>query len=178
MKCKTYSCRWHLCFLGDVHWWEGTDPGSHQAGRTIWTPLQWKNKCQMDYTFIPTVVFSTQQSEPLVLTEDQAIQSTARITSKSTSQALSVLSRYKPSSKNHASNSCHFGADEKSYRWPSRTRIRSGWDDSGFAVCISKMGATKAVWRTVAVHFNASNLWPCANYRKNSWGLFCLKIGC
>ena len=96
----------------------------------------------MDYTTIPTVVFSHPAIGTVGLTEDQAIKEYGQDNIKiyKSSFCIYVLSRYKPSSR-ISFQTHHAGADEKVVGLHG---LGYGVDEmiQGFAVAI-KMGATK-----------------------------------
>ncbi|WP_444817804.1 glutathione-disulfide reductase [Streptococcus sp. HJ1] len=143
--------------LGDVTGEKELTPVAIKAGRTLSERLfNGKTGAKMDYTTIPTVVFSHPAIGTVGLTEDQAIkeygQEHIKVYKSSFASMYSAVT-------NHRQESCFklitAGADEKVVGLHG---LGYGVDEmiQGFAVAI-KMGATKADFdATVAIHPTAS----------------------
>ena len=143
--------------LGDVTGEKELTPVAIKAGRTLSERLfNGKTNAKMDYTTIPTVVFSHPAIGTVGLTEDQAIkeygQDNIKIYKSSFASMYSAVTNHRQESRFKLITA---GADEKVVGLHG---LGYGVDEmiQGFAVAI-KMGATKADFdATVAIHPTAS----------------------
>ena len=143
--------------LGDVTGEKELTPVAIKAGRTLSERLfNGKTRAKMDYTTIPTVVFSHPAIGTVGLTEDQAIkeygQEHIKVYKSSFASMYSAVTNHRQESRFKLITS---GADEKVVGLHG---LGYGVDEmiQGFAVAI-KMGATKADFdATVAIHPTAS----------------------
>ena len=143
--------------LGDVTGEKELTPVAIKAGRTLSERLfNGKTNAQMDYTTIPTVVFSHPAIGTVGLTEDQAIkeygQDNIKVYKSSFASMYSAVTSHRQESRFKLITA---GADEKVVGLHG---LGYGVDEmiQGFAVAI-KMGATKADFdATVAIHPTAS----------------------
>ena len=143
--------------LGDVTGEKELTPVAIKAGRTLSERLfNGKTSAKMDYTTIPTVVFSHPAIGTVGLTEDQAIkeygQDNIKVYKSSFSSMYSAVTNHRQESRFKLITA---GADEKVVGLHG---LGYGVDEmiQGFAVAI-KMGATKADFdATVAIHPTAS----------------------
>ena len=143
--------------LGDVTGEKELTPVAIKAGRTLSERLfNGKTSAKMDYTTIPTVVFSHPAIGTVGLTEDQAIkeygQDNIKIYKSSFASMYSAVTNHRQESRFKLITA---GADEKVVGLHG---LGYGVDEmiQGFAVAI-KMGATKADFdATVAIHPTAS----------------------
>jgi len=139
--------------LGDVTGEKELTPVAIKAGRTLSERLfNGKTNAKMDYTTIPTVVFSHPAIGTVGLTEDQAIkeygQDNIKIYKSSFASMYSAVTNHRQESRFKLITA---GADEKVVGLHG---LGYGVDEmiQGFAVAI-KMGATKADFdATVAIH--------------------------
>ena len=143
--------------LGDVTGEKELTPVAIKAGRTLSERLfNGKTSAKMDYTTIPTVVFSHPAIGTVGLTEDQAIkeygQDNTKVYKSSFASMYSAVTNHRQESRFKLITA---GADEKVVGLHG---LGYGVDEmiQGFAVAI-KMGATKADFdATVAIHPTAS----------------------
>ena len=143
--------------LGDVTGEKELTPVAIKAGRTLSERLfNGKTLAKMDYTTIPTVVFSHPAIGTVGLTEDQAIkeygQNNIKVYKSSLASMYSAVTSHRQESRFKLITA---GADEKVVGLHG---LGYGGDEmiQGFAVAI-KMGATKADFdATVAIHPTAS----------------------
>lgn len=143
--------------LGDVTGEKELTPVAIKAGRTLSERLfNGKTNARMDYTTIPTVVFSHPAIGTVGLTEDQAIkeygQDNIKVYKSSFASMYSAVTNHRQESLFKLITA---GADEKVVGLHG---LGYGVDEmiQGFAVAI-KMGATKADFdATVAIHPTAS----------------------
>ncbi|EIC75871.1 glutathione-disulfide reductase [Streptococcus oralis] len=143
--------------LGDVTGEKELTPVAIKAGRTLSERLfNGKTNAKMDYTTIPTVVFSHPSIGTVGLTEDQAIkeygQDNIKVYKSSFASMYSAVTNHRQESRFKLITA---GADEKVVGLHG---LGYGVDEmiQGFAVAI-KMGATKADFdATVAIHPTAS----------------------
>ena len=143
--------------LGDVTGEKELTPVAIKAGRTLSERLfNGKTRAKMDYTTIPTVVFSHPAIGTIGLTEDQAIkeygQDHIKVYKSSFASMYSAVTGHRQESRFKLITA---GADEKVVGLHG---LGYGVDEmiQGFAVAI-KMGATKADFdATVAIHPTAS----------------------
>ena len=143
--------------LGDVTGEKELTPVAIKAGRTLSERLfNGKTSAKMDYTTIPTVVFSHPAIGTVGLTEDQAIkeygQDNIKVYKSSFASMYSAVTSHRQESRFKLITA---GADEKVVGLHG---LGYGVDEmiQGFAVAI-KMGATKADFdATVAIHPTAS----------------------
>ena len=143
--------------LGDVTGEKELTPVAIKAGRTLSERLfNGKTTAKMDYTTIPTVVFSHPAIGTVGLTEDQAIkeygQDNIKVYKSSFASMYSAVTSHRQESRFKLITA---GADEKVVGLHG---LGYGVDEmiQGFAVAI-KMGATKADFdATVAIHPTAS----------------------
>ena len=143
--------------LGDVTGEKELTPVAIKAGRTLSERLfNGKTSAKMDYTTIPTVVFSHPAIGTVGLTEDQAIkeygQDHIKVYKSSFASMYSAVTNHRQESRFKLITA---GADEKVIGLHG---LGYGVDEmiQGFAVAI-KMGATKADFdATVAIHPTAS----------------------
>ncbi len=143
--------------LGDVTGEKELTPVAIKAGRTLSERLfNGRTSAKMDYTTIPTVVFSHPAIGTVGLTEDQAIkeygQDNIKVYKSSFASMYSAVTNHRQESRFKLITS---GADEKVVGLHG---LGYGVDEmiQGFAVAI-KMGATKADFdATVAIHPTAS----------------------
>ena len=143
--------------LGDVTGEKELTPVAIKAGRTLSERLfNGKTSAKMDYTTIPTVVFSHPAIGTVGLTEDQAIkeygQEHIKVYKSSFASMYSAVTNHRQESRFKLITA---GADEKVVGLHG---LGYGVDEmiQGFAVAI-KMGATKADFdATVAIHPTAS----------------------
>ncbi|MCY7095782.1 glutathione-disulfide reductase [Streptococcus oralis] len=143
--------------LGDVTGEKELTPVAIKAGRTLSERLfNGKTKDKMDYTTIPTVVFSHPAIGTVGLTEDQAIkeygQDNIKVYKSSFASMYSAVTSHRQESRFKLITA---GDDEKVVGLHG---LGYGVDEmiQGFAVAI-KMGATKADFdATVAIHPTAS----------------------
>ena len=143
--------------LGDVTGEKELTPVAIKAGRTLSERLfNGKTSAKMDYTTIPTVVFSHPAIGTVGLTEDQAIkeygQDHIKVYKSSFASMYSAVTNHRQESRFKLITA---GADEKVVGLHG---LGYGVDEmiQGFAVAI-KMGATKADFdATVAIHPTAS----------------------
>lgn len=143
--------------LGDVTGEKELTPVAIKAGRTLSERLfNGKTGAKMDYTTIPTVVFSHPAIGTVGLTEDQAIkeygQEHIKVYKSSFASMYSAVTNHRQESRFKLITA---GADEKVVGLHG---LGYGVDEmiQGFAVAI-KMGATKADFdATVAIHPTAS----------------------
>lgn len=143
--------------LGDVTGEKELTPVAIKAGRTLSERLfNGKTRAKMDYTTIPTVVFSHPAIGTVGLTEDQAIkeygQEHIKVYKSSFASMYSAVTNHRQESRFKLITA---GADEKVVGLHG---LGYGVDEmiQGFAVAI-KMGATKADFdATVAIHPTAS----------------------
>ncbi len=143
--------------LGDVTGEKELTPVAIKAGRTLSERLFYgKTNAKMDYTTIPTVVFSHPAIGTVGLTEDQAIkeygQDNIKLYKSSFASMYSAVTSHRQESRFKLITA---GADEKVVGLHG---LGYGVDEmiQGFAVAI-KMGATKADFdATVAIHPTAS----------------------
>ena len=143
--------------LGDVTGEKELTPVAIKAGRTLSERLfNGKTSAKMDYTTIPTVVFSHPAIGTVGLTEDQAIkeygQEHIKVYKSSFASMYSAVTSHRQESRFKLITA---GADEKVVGLHG---LGYGVDEmiQGFAVAI-KMGATKADFdATVAIHPTAS----------------------
>lgn len=143
--------------LGDVTGEKELTPVAIKAGRTLSERLfNGKTSAKMDYTTIPTVVFSHPAIGTVGLTEDQAIkeygQDNIKVYKSSFASMYSAVTNHRQESRFKLITA---GADEKVVGLHG---LGYGVDEmiQGFAVAI-KMGATKADFdATVAIHPTAS----------------------
>ena len=143
--------------LGDVTGEKELTPVAIKAGRTLSERLfNGKTNAKMDYTTIPTVVFSHPAIGTVGLTEDQAIkeygQDNIKVYKSSFASMYSAVTNHRQESRFKLITA---GADEKVIGLHG---LGYGVDEmiQGFAVAI-KMGATKADFdATVAIHPTAS----------------------
>ncbi|ORO42119.1 glutathione-disulfide reductase [Streptococcus oralis subsp. tigurinus] len=143
--------------LGDVTGEKELTPVAIKAGRTLSERLfNGKTSAKMDYTTIPTVVFSHPAIGTVGLTEDQAIkeygQDNIKVYKSSFASMYSAVTNHRQESRFKLITT---GADEKVVGLHG---LGYGVDEmiQGFAVAI-KMGATKADFdATVAIHPTAS----------------------
>ena len=143
--------------LGDVTGEKELTPVAIKAGRTLSERLfNGKTRAKMDYTTIPTVVFSHPAIGTVGLTEDQAIkeygQDHIKVYKSSFASMYSAVTNHRQESRFKLITA---GADEKVVGLHG---LGYGVDEmiQGFAVAI-KMGATKADFdATVAIHPTAS----------------------
>ena len=143
--------------LGDVTGEKELTPVAIKAGRTLSERLfNGKTLAKMDYTTIPTVVFSHPAIGTVGLTEDQAIkeygQDNIKVYKSSFASMYSAVTNHRQESRFKLITA---GADEKVVGLHG---LGYGVDEmiQGFAVAI-KMGATKADFdATVAIHPTAS----------------------
>lgn len=143
--------------LGDVTGEKELTPVAIKAGRTLSERLfNGKTSAKMDYTTIPTVVFSHPAIGTVGLTEDQAIkeygQDQIKVYKSSFASMYSAVTNHRQESRFKLITT---GADEKVIGLHG---LGYGVDEmiQGFAVAI-KMGATKADFdATVAIHPTAS----------------------
>lgn len=139
--------------LGDVTGEKELTPVAIKAGRTLSERLfNGKTNAKMDYTTIPTVVFSHPAIGTVGLTEDQAIkeygQDNIKVYKSSFASMYSAVTNHRQESRFKLITA---GADEKVVGLHG---LGYGVDEmiQGFAVAI-KMGATKADFdATVAIH--------------------------
>ena len=143
--------------LGDVTGEKELTPVAIKAGRTLSERLfNGKTSAKMDYTTIPTVVFSHPAIGTVGLTEEEAIkeygQDHIKVYKSSFSSMYSAVTNHRQESRFKLITA---GADEKVVGLHG---LGYGVDEmiQGFAVAI-KMGATKADFdATVAIHPTAS----------------------
>ena len=143
--------------LGDVTGEKELTPVAIKAGRTLSERLfNGKTSAKMDYTTIPTVVFSHPAIGTVGLTEDQAIKEygldNIKVYKSSFASMYSAVTNHRQESRFKLITA---GADEKVVGLHG---LGYGVDEmiQGFAVAI-KMGATKADFdATVAIHPTAS----------------------
>ena len=143
--------------LGDVTGEKELTPVAIKAGRTLSERLfNGKTNAKMDYTTIPTVVFSHPAIGTVGLTEEQAIkeygQDNIKVYKSSFASMYSAVTSHRQESRFKLITA---GADEKVVGLHG---LGYGVDEmiQGFAVAI-KMGATKADFdATVAIHPTAS----------------------
>lgn len=143
--------------LGDVTGEKELTPVAIKAGRTLSERLfNGKTSAKMDYTTIPTVVFSHPAIGTVGLTEDQAIkeygQDQIKVYKSSFASMYSAVTNHRQESRFKLITA---GDDEKVIGLHG---LGYGVDEmiQGFAVAI-KMGATKADFdATVAIHPTAS----------------------
>ena len=143
--------------LGDVTGEKELTPVAIKAGRTLSERLfNGKTSAKMDYTTIPTVVFSHPAIGTVGLTEDQAIkeygQDNIKVYKSSFASMYSAVTSHRQESRFKLITT---GDDEKVVGLHG---LGYGVDEmiQGFAVAI-KMGATKADFdATVAIHPTAS----------------------
>lgn len=143
--------------LGDVTGEKELTPVAIKAGRTLSERLfNGKTNAKMDYTTIPTVVFSHPAIGTVGLTEDQAIkeygQDNIKVYKSSFASMYSAVTNHRQESRFKLITA---GADEKVVGLHG---LGYGVDEmiQGFAVAI-KMGATKVDFdATVAIHPTAS----------------------
>ncbi len=143
--------------LGDVTGEKELTPVAIKAGRTLSERLfNGRTSAKMDYTTIPTVVFSHPAIGTVGLTEDQAIkkygQEHIKVYKSSFASMYSAVTNHRQESRFKLITA---GADEKVVGLHG---LGYGVDEmiQGFAVAI-KMGATKADFdATVAIHPTAS----------------------
>ena len=143
--------------LGDVTGEKELTPVAIKAGRTLSERLfNGKTRAKMDYTTIPTVVFSHPAIGTVGLTEEQAIkeygQDHIKVYKSSFASMYSAVTGHRQESRFKLITA---GADEKVVGLHG---LGYGVDEmiQGFAVAI-KMGATKADFdATVAIHPTAS----------------------
>ena len=143
--------------LGDVTGEKELTPVAIKAGRALSERLfNGKTNAKMDYTTIPTVVFSHPAIGTVGLTEDQAIkeygQDNIKVYKSSFASMYSAVTNHRQESRFKLITA---GADEKVVGLHG---LGYGVDEmiQGFAVAI-KMGATKADFdATVAIHPTAS----------------------
>ena len=143
--------------LGDVTGEKELTPVAIKAGRTLSERLfNGKTNAKMDYSTIPTVVFSHPAIGTVGLTEDQAIkeydQDNIKVYKSSFASMYSAVTSHRQESRFKLITA---GADEKVVGLHG---LGYGVDEmiQGFAVAI-KMGATKADFdATVAIHPTAS----------------------
>ena len=143
--------------LGDVTGEKELTPVAIKAGRTLSERLfNGKTSAKMDYTTIPTVIFSHPAIGTVGLTEDQAIkeygQDNIKVYKSSFASMYSAVTNHRQESRFKLITA---GADEKVVGLHG---LGYGVDEmiQGFAVAI-KMGATKADFdATVAIHPTAS----------------------
>nr|WP_295590935.1 glutathione-disulfide reductase [uncultured Streptococcus sp.] len=143
--------------LGDVTGEKELTPVAIKAGRTLSERLfNGKTSAKMDYTTIPTVVFSHPAIGTVGLTEDQAIkeygQENIKVYKSSFASMYSAVTSHRQESRFKLITA---GANEKVVGLHG---LGYGVDEmiQGFAVAI-KMGATKADFdATVAIHPTAS----------------------
>ena len=143
--------------LGDVTGEKELTPVAIKAGRTLSERLFYgKTNAKMDYTTIPTVVFSHPAIGTVGLTEDQAIkeygQDNIKLYKSSFASMYSAVTSHRQESRFKLITA---SADEKVVGLHG---LGYGVDEmiQGFAVAI-KMGATKADFdATVAIHPTAS----------------------
>ena len=143
--------------LGDVTGEKELTPVAIKAGRTLSERLfNGKTSAKMDYTTIPTVVFSHPAIGTVGLSEDQAIkeygQDNIKVYKSSFASMYSAVTSHRQESRFKLITA---GADEKVVGLHG---LGYGVDEmiQGFAVAI-KMGATKADFdATVAIHPTAS----------------------
>ena len=143
--------------LGDVTGEKELTPVAIKAGRTLSERLfNGKTSAKMDYTTIPTVVFSHPAIGTVGLTEDQAIKEygkdNIKVYKSSFASMYSAVTNHRQESRFKLITT---GADEKVVGLHG---LGYGVDEmiQGFAVAI-KMGATKADFdATVAIHPTAS----------------------
>lgn len=143
--------------LGDVTGEKELTPVAIKAGRTLSERLfNGKTNAKMDYTTIPTVVFSHPAIGTVGLTENQAIkeygQDNIKVYKSSFASMYSAVTNHRQESRFKLITA---GADEKVVGLHG---LGYGVDEmvQGFAVAI-KMGATKADFdATVAIHPTAS----------------------
>lgn len=143
--------------LGDVTGEKELTPVAIKAGRTLSERLfNGKTSAKMDYTTIPTVVFSHPAIGTVGLTEDQAIkeygQDHIKVYKSSFASMYSAVTNHRQESRFKLITA---GANEKVVGLHG---LGYGVDEmiQGFAVAI-KMGATKADFdATVAIHPTAS----------------------
>ena len=143
--------------LGDVTGEKELTPVAIKAGRTLSERLFYgKTNAKMDYTTIPTVVFSHPAIGTVGLTEDQAIkeygQDNIKVYKSSFASMYSAVTSHRQESRFKLITA---GADEKVVGLHG---LGYGVDEmiQGFAVAV-KMGATKADFdATVAIHPTAS----------------------
>ena len=143
--------------LGDVTGEKELTPVAIKAGRTLSERLfNGKTSAKMDYTTIPTVVFSHPAIGTVGLTEDQAIkeygQEHIKVYKSSFASMYSAVTSHRQESRFKLITA---GADEKVVGLHG---LGYGVDEmiQGFAIAI-KMGATKADFdATVAIHPTAS----------------------
>ena len=143
--------------LGDVTGEKELTPVAIKAGRTLSERLfNGKTNAKMDYTTIPTVVFSHPAIGTVGLTEDQAIkeygQDNIKVYKSSFASMYSAVTNHRQESRFKLITA---GDDEKVIGLHG---LGYGVDEmiQGFAVAI-KMGATKADFdATVAIHPTAS----------------------
>lgn len=143
--------------LGDVTGEKELTPVAIKAGRTLSERLfNGKTSAKMDYTTIPTVVFSHPAIGTVGLTEDQAIkeygQEHIKVYKSSFASMYSAVTNHRQESRFKLITA---GANEKVVGLHG---LGYGVDEmiQGFAVAI-KMGATKADFdATVAIHPTAS----------------------
>lgn len=143
--------------LGDVTGEKELTPVAIKAGRTLSERLfNGKTSAKMDYTTIPTVVFSHPAIGTVGLTEDQAIkeygQDNIKVYKSSFASMYSAVTSHRQESRFKLITA---GDDEKVVGLHG---LGYGVDEmiQGFAVAI-KMGATKADFdATVAIHPTAS----------------------
>ena len=143
--------------LGDVTGEKELTPVAIKAGRTLSERLfNGRTSAKMDYTTIPTVVFSHPAIGTVGLTEDQAIkeygQDNIKVYKSSFASMYSAVTSHRQESRFKLITA---GADEKVVGLHG---LGYGVDEmiQGFAVAI-KMGATKADFdATVAIHPTAS----------------------
>ena len=143
--------------LGDVTGEKELTPVAIKAGRALSERIfNGKTNAKMDYTTIPTVVFSHPAIGTVGLTEDQAIkeygQDNIKVYKSSFASMYSAVTNHRQESRFKLITA---GADEKVVGLHG---LGYGVDEmiQGFAVAI-KMGATKADFdATVAIHPTAS----------------------
>ena len=143
--------------LGDVTGEKELTPVAIKAGRTLSERLfNGKTRAKMDYTTIPTVVFSHPAIGTVGLTEEEAIkeygQEHIKVYKSSFASMYSAVTNHRQESRFKLITA---GADEKVVGLHG---LGYGVDEmiQGFAVAI-KMGATKADFdATVAIHPTAS----------------------
>jgi len=143
--------------LGDVTGEKELTPVAIKAGRTLSERLfNGKTSAKMDYTTIPTVVFSHPAIGTVGLTEEEAIkeygQENIKVYKSSFASMYSAVTNHRQESRFKLITA---GADEKVVGLHG---LGYGVDEmiQGFAVAI-KMGATKADFdATVAIHPTAS----------------------
>ena len=143
--------------LGDVTGEKELTPVAIKAGRTLSERLfNGKTSAKMDYTTIPTVVFSHPAIGTVGLTEEEAIkeygQDNIKVYKSSFASMYSAVTNHRQESRFKLITA---GADEKVVGLHG---LGYGVDEmiQGFAVAI-KMGATKADFdATVAIHPTAS----------------------